>query len=292
MTNLGRKLNQFLEQKDLPDHYLDMLDAYIKPLANWLLLRKYEKPLVVGINGAQGSGKSTLCSALTLFLEDAGYTTATLSIDDLYLGQTERSKLAQIMHPMFQTRGVPGTHDVSLGLDILEQLIAGNESVVIPRFDKSKDERKPSALWTSYQSPVDIVLFEGWCVATPAQSPEALKKPINMLEQAEDKNGIWRTHANDFLSNQYQPLFDLIDVLIYLQIPDFSSVFEWRKRQEIKTFEHQDKQGMNDAELSHFIQYFERLTRVAAENLPHQADVVLGLDEQHCICQAKYKGNK
>ena len=40
-----------------------------------------------------------------------------LSLDDLYLPKAERLRLARDVHPLLATRGVPGTHDVALGVE-------------------------------------------------------------------------------------------------------------------------------------------------------------------------------
>ena len=54
------------------------------PLAAWVISQKGDGPLIIGVNGAQGSGKSTLCDFLRLILEQCdGQRVAVLSIDDL-----------------------------------------------------------------------------------------------------------------------------------------------------------------------------------------------------------------
>ena len=82
-------------------------------------------PQVVGICGAQGSGKSTLVAALAERLAEEGIAAATLSLDDLYFTRAERLRLASEVHPLFATRGVPGTHDIALGLGVLDALARG-----------------------------------------------------------------------------------------------------------------------------------------------------------------------
>src|SRR5688572_25477505 len=69
---------------------------------------------VLAITGAQGAGKTTLLGELPRVLNDAGgYRVAALSLDDFYLTRAERLVLARDVHPLFVTRGVPGTHDVA-----------------------------------------------------------------------------------------------------------------------------------------------------------------------------------
>src|SRR6185437_8649015 len=91
-------------------------------LEGWLaglLEESTDGPLVLGLCGAQGSGKSILARSLADRFASRGRRVAVLSLDDLYLTKAERSRLAQEVHPLLGTRGVPGTHDVALGLQIL-----------------------------------------------------------------------------------------------------------------------------------------------------------------------------
>ena len=64
---------------------------------------------LIGIAGAQGSGKTTLARAAA---ERLG--AAHLSLDDVYLTRAERQALAREVHPLFAVRGPPGTHDLAL----------------------------------------------------------------------------------------------------------------------------------------------------------------------------------
>ncbi|MBM4200974.1 MAG: hypothetical protein FJ189_06780, partial [Gammaproteobacteria bacterium] len=112
-------------------------------LALWIREQKQVSPLAVGISGAQGSGKSTLARLIALILSRAcGFRVARLSIDDLYKTRAERRELARTVHPLLLTRGVPGTHDTELGLDVIDALRRATErqATLLPRFDKATDE--------------------------------------------------------------------------------------------------------------------------------------------------------
>jgi len=86
------------------------------------------RPFVLGIAGAQGSGKSTIARALA-----ARFGCPVLSLDDLYLDGAARQRLAETVHPLLRTRGVPGTHDGAAGLAALESLAPG--PAPLPRSD-------------------------------------------------------------------------------------------------------------------------------------------------------------
>ncbi len=260
-----------------------------RKLANWIAAQKQGvHTLVVGISGAQGTGKSTLAHQLQDILSEK-YAVACLSMDDLYLNQDKRRGLAQNIHPLLQTRGVPTTHDVGLGIQILNQLQHVKGEVRLPSFDKQTDNPKPKTEWEVCQTPVDIVLFEGWCLGVQAQEDTDLAAPMNILEAEEDKDGVWRKQANAALKGEYQTLFAMVDRLVYLQPPSFETVFDWRKNQESETFTNHPEQGMNDAELTRFMAHFERLTEHGLATLPKQADVVIRLGEQHQCLNIVYR---
>jgi D-glycerate 3-kinase len=213
-----------------------------------------------------------------------GVRAAVLSIDDLYLKREEREALAASVHPLLITRGPPGTHDVPLGLDVLDRLFKPGE-VPLPRFDKALDTRKPFDQWDVVQGPVDVILFEGWCVGARPEEPAALREPINALERDEDPDGVWRTYVNDALAGPYQDLFSRIDLLVMLKAPSFEVVLNWRIEQEHKLKARLAASGgdlartMSDAEIGRFIAHYERVTRCILAEMPARADVLAELDE-------------
>ena len=201
-----------------------------------LAAKRGDHPLVLGLCGSQGSGKTTLAQALQAELSARGLSVAVLSLDDLYLSSAERGRLAREVHPLLQTRGVPGTHDVDLGLDVIQQLVsaASTDPTRIPRFDKALDEPRPAEHWDEFQGRADVVIFEGWCVGAAPQSESELVEPINELERVSDPDGQWRRYVNHQLAGRYKILFAMLDSLILLRAPSFEVVFEWRREQERK----------------------------------------------------------
>ena len=50
--------------------------------------------------------------------------------------------MSKTIHPLFLTRGVPGTHDVKLLSNVIQKLKKKNfKTVLVPKFDKSRDDR-------------------------------------------------------------------------------------------------------------------------------------------------------
>lgn len=289
-------LQQFIEEESLPESYLEDARRWFLPLLPQLKQAKQDKseagPLLLGINGAQGTGKSTLAALLGKLLASEDKAVANLSIDDFYLSKTAREKLAQTVHPLFASRGVPGTHDTSLLHDKIQELsTAGKQQrVAIPRFDKSRDDCCPVDEWPTLQGPVDFIILEGWFIGLHAQAETDLNAAVNRLEEKEDSECQWRQQVNAALAGEYQKVFAMLDSLLMLRAPSFDQVYEWRQVQEdkLRARSAPGASGVMDNDtLVRFIQHFERLTRHCLATLPERADRVFNLDAGHRIvsCQ-------
>jgi len=228
------------------------------------------RPFVLGICGAQGSGKSTVSAELARRLNAKGKACAILSLDDLYLDGARRRGLAETVHPLLRTRGVPGTHDPALGLRLIEALGAPG-TVALPRFDKAADEPGTPE---PFEGPADIIIFEGWCLGARPQDAAALAEPVNALERERDPEGIWRRYVNAALRD-YQPLFDRIDFGVLLAAPDFDVIARWRTEQERRA-----GGPMTDDQIRDFIAHYQRLTEQLLRKGPDWADLTIRLDSE------------
>jgi D-glycerate 3-kinase len=288
-TDIEQQLLQFCQDQQLPIDYIDTAKLYFLPLCEKLeFIAKQRTPLFVGVNGCQGSGKSTLALLLEKLLSDnSGLRVANLSIDDFYLTKSEREQLALKIHPLFRTRGVPGTHDITLLQQTLDKLSVNSGPAAIPRFNKAADDRLPPDMWQSIETPVDIILLEGWCVGVTHQEQEELQHAINKLEAEEDNKVTWRNTINKHIKQQYVPLFEQLDLLIMLKAPSFNCVYQWRAKQEDKlrnkTNNNLPNNIMNKDELERFIHHYQRLTEHMLKHLPRQADIVFDLNSNHQI---------
>lgn len=290
---MSRSVAALIAEHGLPADYAAQVERWWQPLARDIAAWRAAAamPLVVGINGAQGSGKSTLAAFLEQALLPAlGLGAVTLSLDDLYLPRAGRLTLAREVHPLFATRGVPGTHDAALGGALIDALRAPDRAPLhIPRFSKADDDRLPEGAWRSVTARPDIILFEGWCVGATPQAPEALLVPVNALEAEEDADGIWRGHVNAALAGDYAALFARIDRLVMLRPPGFDAVFANRLLQERKLRVREGDAGrvMSDAEVERFVRHYERLTRHMFADLPQRADRLFLLDAQQRVISAR-----
>ncbi|MGH6614449.1 kinase [Sphingomonas sp.] len=286
-------LRALFAEEQIPAAGDDLQRAY-GTIAGWIIARREaaDRPLLVGICGAQGSGKSTLALGLARLIEHrTELKVAALSIDDFYLPHAARQALAHTVHPLFATRGVPGTHDVALAERTIRRLAtaASDAKTPLPRFDKASDDVEPQPVWPVFHGRADIILFEGWCVGARPETAAALVSPINMLERDEDPDGIWRRAVNTALAEQYHALFGHLDLLLMIAAPSFDTVFAWRGEQERKLAARARAAGkqtdaiMDDTALRRFISHYERLTRHILADMPMRADGVMTLDDQRGV---------
>lgn len=282
----------FLAEHGLEPGYLQHAQKWFKPLCDTIAAHSIgaSAPRLVAVNGCQGSGKTTLCAYLTANLEaEFGLRVLSLSLDDFYLPRAARQSLAREVHPLLCTRGVPGTHDMALLRATLDALLApaqDTHSVAIPRFDKSRDDRRPPAAWDQASGTIDLVLLEGWCLGAMAQSEAALHDPVNELERDEDSDGRWRRYVNDALMRDFPDLYRRIDEWVMLQAPSFANVYRWRLEQEQKLRARSGAEAkgvMTEAEVARFIQHYQRLTDVCLTTLPARVHHLYTLDADRNI---------
>jgi D-glycerate 3-kinase len=280
-------LTEFITKHKLPNEFINKAKYCFMPLAEKILAKKNNQtsPLFVGINGCQGSGKSTLTDFLTeYFSSQHGLTVVNISLDDFYLSKAQRAKLAKTIHPLLATRGVPGSHDIDLLAKTLTSLKKAQPNIRLSRFNKATDDLYPNDEWLAAPNNIDIVLLEGWCWGVVAQAADKLSPPVNNFEKEQDKDAAWRTYVNQQLVKNYQPLYSLMNCWLMLKAPSFSCVENWRWQQEEKLAKTSQGAGvMSKAQVHNFIQYYQRLTEECLTTLPEQCDWVLELDENRQI---------
>lgn len=299
MLKLTKLIEQYIASEKLPSAYLASALKWFIPLFDSINLhhnesiqknKKMPTPFFIGINGCQGSGKSTLSGLMNyLFNEFYGKKSLVMSLDDFYYTKLERLHLANTVHPLLATRGVPGTHDTQLMENIFASLASG-KAVDIPTFDKSIDDRAPIGKWQQVTGPIDIVIMEGWCWGTRAQDASALATPINQLEKTRDSDGVWRDYVNHALLSKYNPLYSYMDSWIFLKAPSFDAVYSWRLQQEqkLKLRVADGSHIMNDEEILTFIQYYQRLTVHTLCTLDQYADFIFELDNERNITKSRH----
>lgn len=291
-VEMRETFRRMLGELMLDDILMEDLDRVYMPLANLIKMGfDTSTTRIIGVNGAQGAGKTTFGTLLKVVLEKAlGLKVVQFSIDDIYLSHAERQKLAEEVHPLLATRGVPGTHDVKLGEDTLDALCkAGAKDItLIPRFNKAMDDPYPRSEWEQFMGRPDVIIFDGWFMGAVEQKETDLLTPVNTLEREEDPYCVWRRYVNSQLKDNYKSLFNRLDLLVMLKVPSFDKVYEWRALQEeklrIKTQGQKNLRVMSDEELNRFISHYERLTRHILSEMPSRADVLFSVSNDHRIC--------
>lgn len=255
-----------------------LLDHYAGRIA------RSQRPYILGLSGLQGSGKSTLARVVKTQAEVRGWPTEVLALDDFYYSRSDREVMAQQIHPLLRTRGVPGTHEIELLLSVLAALPHASDKLPVswPRFDKGRDTRTPPSRWPRVTRPPKLVIVEGWALGLRPQPQSALEDPVNELERDEDPDGSWRHWVNKQLRG-YQPLWRKLDALIVLQAPNWDVVHRWRSEQERELLARRAPLAMDEATMLRFLAHFERLSRHALASLPALADSCVDYDTEHHV---------
>nr|POE87789.1 putative kinase mug58 [Quercus suber] len=198
-------------------------------------------PFFIGLNGVQGAGKTTLVNSLSQILSASPHSLATvvLSIDDLYLPHDRQIALAKThaSNPLVQHRGQPSTHDVSLGDSVFQALAHREPDIRIPSYDKSafsgQGDQRPEAEWQVVNGegspPVDVVVFEGWCVGfRPLSDGELERKWKGAQQEYKDRREGY--HGQLGLLNMEDVRF--VNQELSNDAEETQFVYEWRQEQE------------------------------------------------------------
>lgn len=221
------------------------------------------RPFIIGLNGVQGVGKTTLVRALSEALQGReGLATLVVSIDDFYLRHDDQLALAAA-HPdnaLVQYRGEPGTHDIPLATSFFSALLSGSPTH-IPSYDKAAysglGDRSPESSWTPInqpgQKPIQVVLLEGWCVGFRALTPSAVEARWKTPGSRTLHNHTLESllFVNDAL-RAYDALTDLLDAFIHIDAADTEYVYAWRQQQEAQ-LRRERGAGMTDEQVVRFV---------------------------------------
>lgn len=213
-------------------------------------------PLVQGILGGQGTGKTTLAKILILILDKLGYNTIAISVDDIYKTYAER-QLLQKQDSRLIWRGPPGTHDVNLGIETLDKLRQSHNQksdnlIPIPRFNKSLFNGAGDRIEPEMVSKVDIILFEGWFVGVRPIAEKLFNvAPPPIITETDQE---FARDMNRKLID-YLPLWEKLDKLIVLYPTDYRFSKQWRQQAEQQMIAS-GKSGMSDGQIEKFVEYF------------------------------------
>ena len=302
------KLNSFVDDSKESEFFVDLLDLVTAECLDlgfedkdaiattfeklWLPValnlatarQQKDKTYIQGILGGQGTGKTTLCIILKLILNYLGFSVASLSIDDLYLTYADRQEL-KLKDSRLIWRGPPGTHDVELGLQTIEQCLQSNSNtdILMPRFDKSAYNGLGDRTNAEAIDKPDILLFEGWFVGVKPIEKDCFNNCPHPIITNEDKQF---AQDNNQRLQAYLPLWDKLDSLIILYPEDYRLSKQWRKEAERKMMAT-GKAGMSDKQIDRFVEYFWQALhpKLFIKPLLKSADLVVEIKSDRSLGQ-------
>lgn len=208
-------------------------------------------PMMIGVSGCQGSGKTTLCETLTSLLQDQGFNVINFSMDDLYLSRQDQIELSQRYpsNPLYQQRGQAGSHDLKLAQETFERLKENQGKIPIPAYDKSKyggmGDRLDQSLWKVAKAPLQMVLFEGWMLG--------FKPLLNLPQETLSCSREDAEVMNEQLKAYEDILYPYLDIFIHLSPQQRNQVYQWRLEQEHHMKASRGVEGLSDAQVKAFV---------------------------------------
>lgn len=242
-------------------------------------------PIIIGISGPQGSGKSFGSQMALSHLKhlDSRYLAYPLLLDDVYLTHDKQVQLSTIAkhqlddNKLLQGRGLPGTHD----LDLLKKVFNNvNEKALVsmPLYDKSlflgEGDRLDPTNWPKMNDGsnfVSILLVEGWFVGYKPLSEQTLKSryetagPGSALKQYKLKDLL---EVNRRLAD-YEEIWQCFDYFINIESDDINNVYEWRIQQEHDLIKKKGT-GMTDDQVRNFISRYMAMYELYYKDLCKQ----------------------
>ena len=283
MSDIKKKLD-FLSKSHKELTGSDLSNKIAKSYVDLFNQIKNKKTLMIA--GSQGSGKSTLSIQIKKYFKKFYFKSVViLSIDDFYLSTYQRKQLAKKLKTnLFDTRGVPCTHNLKLLIETVDKLKRNNFPVYIPIFDKVTDNKKKH---NRKVNKADLIILEGWCVGSKPIDPLYLKKNINDLEKINDPDMIWRTAYNQSLT-EYQKLFNKFNYYIFIKLPDWKYVINWKYKQELNLRSLSSDNHLKK-KLYLFIQYYEKLSKWMSITCPDICNILITLDKNQKMKKIIYK---
>lgn len=260
-------------------------EVCLEPLIRLLLERRRPgETVIAGLQGGQGTGKTTLAAYLAGWLEEEGCSAVSFSLDDYYAGFEERKRLTDLHpgNPFYRLpRGLPGTHRTEELHAALAALKSGRD-VDLAVFDKSArgGEGDISRRKKTVRGRRDLVIFEGWCLGLPEAGPKELAAISRRyrLPAAADPPSRKDYAAVLARLRPYRKLWGLLDLLVILQ-PDSPGLHEkWRLEQE-KGLSARSGSRLSEERVREMVRLFLPFTYLGYEKIV--PDLRIRIDRRH-----------
>lgn len=264
-------------KKDLQKYYLSFAQKLIS------LKQKTSLGIIVGISAIQGVGKTTQGEIMVALLKHLGLSSVSLSIDDHYITHQELNQLRE-KDPRYIRRGV--THDITLAIKNLTDLKNMQEGfeVKIPIYDKgAKSGDGDRVGFRIISNKPDFIFYDGWMLGVRKVEDETVfEEGLPALDTLEHIQ--FAKDVNKKL-DEYLPLWDLIDFMSVLYVPDYQISLKWRDQAEEAL--RAKGQGMSKDEIKEFVYYFWRSVHpsIQIKNLAmdEKTDQVIIINDDHTI---------
>ncbi len=266
-------------KKDLENYYL----PFIKKLIRLKKEKGDTEGIIVGVSAIQGAGKTTQGEVMVVLLDHFGFSTVSLSIDDHYLSHEQLEELRQF-DPRYIRRGV--THDIYLATENLKALktMQDGDEIKIPIYDKGANGGDGDwAGWKTVTKKPDFIFYDGWMLGARRVEDESIfESGLPALDTPEHIQ--FAKEINKKL-DEYLPLWELIDFMNVLYVPNYQISIKWRDQAE-EVLRQQGK-GMSHDEIVEFVHYFWRSVHPAIhiKNLAESeyVDQVVYINDDHSI---------
>lgn len=282
-NNLFKKRPEIIPenlQHDLTRYYL----PFIEQIINLKKQRADSAALIVGISAIQGAGKTTQGEILEILLTHFGYQSVSLSIDDHYITHEQLNQLREF-DPRYIRRGV--THDIYLATENLKDLqnMQDGMEVKIPIYDKGKEHGDGDWVgWKTVTKKPDFIFYDGWMLGARKVMDEAIFNSI--LPALDSPEHIQFAKDINQKLDEYLPLWEMIDFMVVLYVPNYQISITWRDQAEEVL--RAKGVGMTSEQIVEFVHYFWRSVHPAiqiknlADDTEH-TNLVAVINDNHII---------
>jgi len=244
--NLNSFRAEEIREKYFFDYYFYFLDQLAEHINFSYKNNSKKQPLLIGLQAGQGCGKTTICEMLNyILINKFGLKSKCFSSDDYYYPYRELQEIS-IKNPYLKYRGPPGTHDINLFEEVLDNFKNKRSDYVLQMFEKKENNGFGDRVTQKFlkeltvSEPLDILICEGWFNGIkPATEIEFRKNLDDQLASYSELNHIkiskdfyeqtieFQMEVNENLKD-YLKIWDYFDSFLVLCPQDFTYSRKWK----------------------------------------------------------------